>query len=201
MLQVNVCFWCLASKGEHREDALCVSSKLRMFILWQFSNFFRVWCLFSVISNFVSPRRCRVEGDKKVYEPKATVVVLKIVLQYEFNHCFSVSLICKSMSTFNSHCCLLIQIGWVLPALKPTEEQKAYLLSYLEMRPMLAQKEYGTADGRIAAKKEWETLAAELNSMTRGSQKSSTQWMKVGSSHHFTLFHFKYQFYHFFFLL
>lgn len=83
------------------------------------------------------------------------------------------------MTKFTFVCCLFLQENWIAPAVRGTGEQKAALLSYLELRPMLAQKEYGCAAGRVAAQAEWKTLADDLNQIPGGAQKSAVQWMQV----------------------
>ncbi|KAK3928030.1 Signaling mucin HKR1 [Frankliniella fusca] len=67
---------------------------------------------------------------------------------------------------------------WVQPAERGTPSQKAFLLEFLEQRPLLAQKEYGSAAGRKEAEAEWSGLARSLNQLLGGAQKTVVQWIK-----------------------
>ncbi|KAK3926719.1 LOW QUALITY PROTEIN: 60 kDa SS-A/Ro ribonucleoprotein [Frankliniella fusca] len=75
-----------------------------------------------------------------------------------------------------SNCPLL---DWVHPALRATPDQKTFLLEYLERRPLLAQKEWKTPDGRVDALAEWAELKERLNAIPRGSEKSTEKWLKI----------------------
>ncbi|KAK3920665.1 Amyloid-beta A4 protein [Frankliniella fusca] len=70
------------------------------------------------------------------------------------------------------------EVDWVAPALRATPTQKYYLLQYMEARPHLAQKEFGTAAGRKDGRKEWETLSETLNNLPGASIKTCDQWIK-----------------------
>ncbi|KAK3928640.1 hypothetical protein KUF71_016864, partial [Frankliniella fusca] len=67
---------------------------------------------------------------------------------------------------------------WVQPAERGTPAQKTFLLEFLEQRPLLAQKEYGSAAGRKEAEAEWAGLARSLNNIRGGAQKTVVQWIK-----------------------
>lgn len=74
-----------------------------------------------------------------------------------------------------------VQENWVPHAPRATVRQKEFLLEFMEARPFLAQKEYGTAEGRRKAINDWSTLANALNNIAGGAQKSVSQWQKVGT--------------------
>lgn len=75
---------------------------------------------------------------------------------------------------------LFRRTGFLTPP-RATVRQKETLLQIMERKPLLAQKEFGTAEGCKAAIAEWVTIANELNQIAGGAQKSVAQWQKVGT--------------------
>lgn len=66
-----------------------------------------------------------------------------------------------------------------------TEEQKAFLVSYMERHTLFAQGEFTKAMGKLAHMDQWRRLVEELNKIPNGCQKTVTQWMTV--SNHSTI--------------
>jgi len=65
------------------------------------------------------------------------------------------------------------------PAPKPTEEQKAFLLSHMELNVKFSQNEFYSLTGRETLQKDWETLKTNLNNLPGPCTKTTAEWQKV----------------------
>lgn len=62
----------------------------------------------------------------------------------------------------------------------PSQEQRLYLVTYMETHSLFSQREFYSDEGRAEIKQRWKKLAEELN-IVGGPQKTSEQWQAVGS--------------------
>lgn len=69
------------------------------------------------------------------------------------------------------------------PARPGTEEQKEFLLSYMERNTLFARGKarYVTAHGIGSWKEKWTYLCRALNDVPGGAVKTATKWVKVSS--------------------
>jgi len=68
-------------------------------------------------------------------------------------------------------------------ALPATEDQKLFLVSYMETHVAFSQGEFQTAMGKEDLRRKWKSLAETLNGIPLGSEKTPKQWHTVCTSH------------------
>jgi len=60
-----------------------------------------------------------------------------------------------------------------------TENQKLYLLAYMEKNVHLSQGEFYSLQGKEDLAKDWDILTQLLNDITEGCKKSAAKWQDV----------------------
>lgn len=71
------------------------------------------------------------------------------------------------------------QVSYKGPARPGTQEQKLFLVSYMEKHNYFAQNEFVGERGKDKLREMWENLTESLNCIPGGSRKGAEQWKKV----------------------
>lgn len=64
-------------------------------------------------------------------------------------------------------------------AARATQDQKQFLVSYMERHPEFSQREFNSIQGAQHFRQTWDNLSAMLNEVPNGAHKTVDQWMRV----------------------
>lgn len=63
-----------------------------------------------------------------------------------------------------------------------TNEQKLFLVAYMEKHPGFCQREFTSGQGQVDHRNQWHRLAEMLNNVPNGAYKTADQWQRVRGS-------------------